>query len=151
MTTVRAASTGAAILGLVAAGLAIGCRLHPAGVVPDTAGSRILITEAMIARSGGQTAWEVLRREVPQFAYRENRSGQATGMERRGPSSFLLNDAPMLIVDGARNVDFRSLQQIPASTLFSIEVLTGIEGTTYYGTDAVGGVILIRTKSGTTP
>jgi len=30
----------------------------------------------------------------------------------------------------------------------SIEVLTGIEGTTYYGTDAVGGVIIIKTQTG---
>ncbi len=102
----------------------------------------------MIERSGGQTAWEVLKREAPQLAYREKRNGQPTGLERRGRSSFVLNDAPMLFVDGVRMVDFRSLEQIAASTLFSIEILTGIEGTTYYGTDAVGGVILVRTKNG---
>jgi len=28
---------------------------------------------------------------------------------------------------------------------------TGIEGTTYYGTDASGGVIIIKTKTGATP
>jgi len=89
-----------------------------------------------------------LRREAPQLTYRENRNGQATGMQRRGRSSFVLNDAPMLFVDGVRNSDFRSLQQLPASILFSIEVLTGTEGTTYYGTDAVSGVILVRTKTG---
>ncbi len=32
--------------------------------------------------------------------------------------------------------------------MLSIEVLTGSEGTTYYCTDAVGGVILVRTKRG---
>jgi len=125
------------------------CRtIRPAPVMAHNNGDRIMITEEMILRSGGQTAWEVLRREAPQLTYRENRNGQATGMQRRGRSSFVLNDAPMLFVDGVRNSDYRALQQLPASVLFSIEVLTGTEGTTYYGTDAVSGVVLVRTKNG---
>jgi len=133
----------------LAVGATLSCgSVHPARATPQSDGSRITITQAMIERSGGQTAWEVLKREAPQLAYREKRNGQPTGLERRGRSSFVLNDAPMLFVDGVRMVDFRSLEQIPASTLFSIEILTGIEGTTYYGTDAVGGVILVRTKNG---
>ncbi len=121
---------------------------RPAPVVPANGSERILITEAMIARSGGQTAWEVLRREVPQMSYGENRNGQATGMERRGRSSILLKESPMLFIDGVRIQELITLQQLPASTVLSIEVLTGAEGTTYYGTDAVGGVILVRTKKG---
>ena len=122
--------------------------IHPSRVVPHSDGGRIIITEEMIARSGGQTAWEVLRREAPQITFGENRSGQATGMTRRGRGSIVLSEAPMLFVDGVRNPDFRSLQQLPASVLQSIEVLTGADGTTYYGTDAEGGVILVRTKTG---
>src|SRR5881409_3376691 len=122
--------------------------IHPAPVIPANGSERILITEAMIARSGGQTAWEVLRREVPQMSYRENRNGQATGVERRGRSSILLSDHPMLFIDGVRIQEFATLQQLPASTVQSFEVLTGAEGTTYYGTDAVGGVIVVRTKKG---
>ncbi len=122
--------------------------LRPAPVIPANGSQRILITEAMIARSGGQTAWEVLRREVPQMSYGENRNGQATGMERRGHSSIMLKDPPMLFIDGVRIQELITLQQLPASSVLSIEVLTGSEGTTYYGTDAVGGVILVRTKKG---
>src|SRR6266850_5006224 len=134
---------------LVAVVVLSACKtFHPAPVVAHNDGDRIFITEAKIARSGGQTAWEVLRREAPQIVYRENRSGQATGMTRRGRGSIVLNDAPMLFVDGVRNPDFRSLQQLPASILLSIEVLTGADGTTYYGTDAEGGVILVHTKTG---
>jgi outer membrane cobalamin receptor len=126
----------------------VACKsLHPAPAASrDT--DRIVITEAMIARSGGQTAWEVLRREAPQLTFGENRNGQATGMTRRGRSSFVLNDSPMVIIDGARNLDIKALQSLPASALMRIEVLTGQEGTTYYGTDAVGGVIIIKTKTG---
>lgn len=122
--------------------------IHPSAVVPHNDGGRIIITEEMIARSGGQTAWEVLRREAPQITYGENRNGQATGMTRRGRGSIVLNEAPMLFIDGVRSPDFRSLQQLPASVLLRIEVLTGADGTTYYGTDAEGGVILVQTKTG---
>ncbi len=130
--------------------LIVACKtFHPAPVSQQSDADRVVITEAMIARSGGQTAWEVLRREAPQLTFRENRNGQATSMSRRGRSSILLNDTPMLLVDGVRSPDLKTLQQIPATTLLSIEVLTGLEGTTYYGTDAVGGVILVHTKIGT--
>jgi outer membrane cobalamin receptor len=40
------------------------------------------------------------------------------------------------------------LIQVPATTLASIEILGSIDGTTYYGSNAVGGVILIHTKNG---
>jgi len=136
------------LLPLILGSLAACHSIHPSAVVPHNDGGRILITEEMIVRSRGQTAWEVLRREAPQLTYRENRNGQATGMTRRGRGSIVLNDAPLLFVDGVRNPDFRSLQQLPASILLSIEVLTGADGTTYYGTDAEGGVILVLTKTG---
>jgi outer membrane cobalamin receptor len=136
-------------VGAVLVVLVSNCKsLHPAPVIPASGSERILITEAMIARSGGQTAWEVLRREVPQMSYAENRNGQATGVEHRGRSSLMLKDHPMLFIDGVRIQEFATLQQLPASTVLSIEVLTGSEGTTYYGTDAVGGVIVVRTKRG---
>jgi len=107
-----------------------------------------LITEERIQKSGGHTAWEVLRREAPMLTFRENRNGQATAMGRRGQASILLSDAPVVILDGVRVPDFRSLQLIPAETILSIYILSGIEGTTYYGTNAVNGVIVIRTKDG---
>jgi outer membrane cobalamin receptor len=136
-----------AVVPLVAS-LLLAASCHPSKPSPQGDADRIVITQEMIARSGGQTAWEVLRREVPQLAFGENRNGQATGMTRRGRSSIMLNDSPMVIIDGARNQDLKQLQSIPASALMRIEVLTGIEGTTYYGTDAVGGVIIIKTKTG---
>ena len=134
---------------LSAACVCAGC-LHarPASAPGNNDRDRILITEAQIERSGALNAWEALKRLAPQFRYSEKRDGQPTQLGRRGRSSILLNDAPRVFVDGADVVDFRSLAQIPASTIFSIEILNGIEGTTYYGSNAVSGVILIRTKNG---
>ncbi|HET7252046.1 MAG TPA: Plug domain-containing protein [Gemmatimonadales bacterium] len=115
--------------------------------VPSS-GDRIFITQEQIARSGASNAWEALKRNAPQLTYREGRNGQPTVLERRGRSSLLLNDAPLLFVDGVQMPDFKNLQSIPAAQLASIEILDGVDGTTYYGTGAEGGVILIRTKNG---
>jgi outer membrane receptor protein involved in Fe transport len=41
----------------------------------------------------------------------------------------------------------RALQLIAASSIEQISILGGIDGTTYYGTNAAAGVIRIRTKT----
>ena len=129
--------------------LAAAC-LHPhaASRPVGNDGDRILITEEMIARSRGQTAWEVLKKEAPQLTYGERRDGRPSKLERRGAASFVLNDAPLIFVDGVQVIEIERLQTLPASTLHSIEILNGLDGTTYYGSNAVSGVIVIRTKNG---
>jgi outer membrane cobalamin receptor len=122
--------------------------MHGTRDTVPSSGDRILITQEQIARSGASNAWEALKRNAPQLTYREGRNGQPTVLERRGRSSLLLSDAPLLFVDGVQLPDFRNLQSIPAAQLASIEILDGVDGTTYYGTGAEGGVILIRTKNG---
>ncbi len=105
-----------------------------------------VITEEAIRESGASTAWDVIRRAAPNIQVRETKSGEPARMWRRGRSSVLLNDAPLVFLDGVKVGDFRALDLIPAQTIRRIEILTGIEGTTYYGTNAVGGVILVHTK-----
>ena len=130
--------------------LSLSCAIHATRPVPSNDGDRIFITADQIAHSGSTTAWEALRKLVPQLTYGEKKSGQPSKLERRGQSSFLLSDAPLVFLDGVRLPDFRTLQQLSAATIESIEVLNGIDGTTYYGSNAVSGVILIRTKDGST-
>jgi outer membrane cobalamin receptor len=128
--------------------LLAGC-IHPRPMRSgDNQGERTVLTEEQIARCGASTAWDVLKRLAPQFSFGEDRNGQPRRLERRGRSSILLNDAPLVFVDGTEMSDFRSLIQIAASTLESIEILGAIDGTTYYGSNAVSGVILIHTKNG---
>jgi vitamin B12 transporter len=107
-----------------------------------------LITMDQIERSGGRTAWDVLKREAPMFLFSEDRNGRPSRLGRRGRASIILDDSPLLFVDGIRWVDFKGLADLPASSLFSIWLLSGAEGTTYYGTDATAGVIVIRTRDG---
>jgi outer membrane cobalamin receptor len=106
-----------------------------------------IISEAEITASGARTAWEALRRTAPYLNMGERGNGTPAMMHRRGRSSILLSDAPIVMVDGVRLSDFRNLDQIPANTIDHIVVMRGIDATTYYGTNAVGGVVLIVSKT----
>ena len=118
---------------------------HPDEVLITPEGHRI-ITQAAIERSGARTAWDALQRTVPFFVFRENSRGKPTRVEHRGRTSMVLRDQPLIIVDGIELTDFSVLGGMPASDLYEIEVLSGIDATTYYGTGATNGVIRIHTK-----
>src|SRR6184192_4349606 len=94
-----------------------------------------VITSDQIERSGAHSAWD-------------DRNGRPSRMGRRGRSSITLDDPPVVVVDGVRLTNFQDLDRIPATTILSITIYTGIEGTTYYGTNAVSGVVVIETKHG---
>jgi outer membrane cobalamin receptor len=130
---------------LLAFGCAHGARHEHAAPRPIG----LFIDEDRIRRSGGATAWDVLKREAPVMSFSENRNGQPSRLGRRGRASIILQDSPLVFLDGVRMEDFRVLADLPAATLQDIWVLNGIDGTTYYGTDAVAGVVLVRTKKGT--
>ncbi|MDP3911932.1 MAG: TonB-dependent receptor plug domain-containing protein [Gemmatimonadales bacterium] len=106
-----------------------------------------LITAEEIAATGARTAWDALRRTAPYLNMSERGSGEPAVMRRRGKSTIILNDAPIVMLDGVRLADFRNLSMIPANTIDHMVVIRGIDATTYYGTNAVGGVVLIKTKT----
>jgi outer membrane cobalamin receptor len=114
---------------------------------PSPSGPTV-ITSEQIERSGANTAWDVLKRAAPMLTLRDDRNGRPSRMERRGRSSIMLDDPPVVVLDGVRMTTFRDLDRIPANTILLITVYTGIEGTTYYGTNAVSGVVVIETKHG---
>lgn len=147
-----------AVHGRSAALLVIGALVAFASAAACAAGPRargggapvgpLVITSEQISRSGANSAWDVLKRNAPMLVLRDDRNGRPSRMERRGRSSILLDDPPVVVVDGVRLTDFRDLDRIPAHTIVSILVYTGIDGTTYYGTNAVSGVVVIETKHG---
>jgi outer membrane cobalamin receptor len=115
-------------------------------VTPD---GRRIVTEKAIEHSGARTAWDALERTVPFFNFNEGNRGRPARVDHRGRSSILLRDEPLIILDGVEMNDYSVLGSMPASDLFEIEVLTGIDATTYYGTNATKGVIRLWTKVGT--
>jgi hypothetical protein len=109
-----------------------------------------VITASAIARSHAKNAWEVLEHNA-HFTVAETVDGEPARIEsRRGRSSILLTSSstPLIYLDGAQLFDLRVLREITAGSIESIHLLNGIEGTTYYGTNAGAGVILIQTKAG---
>ena len=109
-----------------------------------------VITAEAIAASGAKTAWEALRLTVPNVQLRESR-GKPARITRRGKASIYLDDQTRVIIDNVRLSDIRTLEQMAASDILTIEVLSGLDATTYYGGTSTSGVIVIKTKTGPTP
>jgi outer membrane cobalamin receptor len=107
---------------------------------------RRVVTDDQIEQSGARTVWEALQRTVPFFTFKDNNRGGTSGIDHRGRSSIVLRDQPMILMDGVELNDFTTLMSAPAADIREIEVLTGIDATTYYGTGASKGVIRIWTK-----
>jgi len=135
-------------LGVVSAASCGGAR---GGIEQSNApsGGRV-ITADDIAASGAKTAWDAVRLTVPNVQLRENR-GRPTRIQRRGRASIYLDDQVRVMVDNVRVTDIRVLEQVAASDILTIEVLSGLDATTYYGGTSTSGVILIKTKTGPTP
>jgi outer membrane cobalamin receptor len=136
---------GVAALGLLCA---VGCGGARAGSErSSTPSAGKVITAEMIAASGAKTAWDAVRKTVPNVQLRE-RDGQPARIVRRGRASIYLDDQVRVILDNTPVYDIRVLDQVPASNVLSIEVLNGLDATTHYGGTSTSGVIIIRTKNG---
>jgi outer membrane cobalamin receptor len=106
------------------------------------------ITAQEIRASGAGSAWEALKFTVRTHRFTEYRGVPTRIQSGRGQGSIVLREDPLVFLDGARLTDITVLRMIPANNLYSIQVLTGPDATTYYGTSAVAGVILIETTLG---
>ena len=129
------------LLGLV--GIS-GCGVHlrPAGAEPDASPGPVVIYADAIAKSGARTAWDALARTVHFYTFHSN--GR---IEHRGPSSLVLPEQPIVVLDGVALNDMVVLLNMPAQDVSLIEVLDGVNATTYYGTNAGQGVIRIWTRN----
>jgi hypothetical protein len=104
------------------------------------------ITADQIRGLGASNAWEVVERHSGSLLIRHNsRTGQAR-ITHRGVSSLLIRSDVLVVVDGTHLFDWSYLQDIPAETVASIQVLSAREGTIRYGTPAGNGVIVVSTR-----
>ena len=113
-----------------------------------------LITLDMIQQAHASNAWDLLVEMGTGYRIADTQLGGAKSIRNsRGKSSIVLHEAdtPLLVVDGVRMTDPLYLRDIPTSTLLSIRMLNGIDGATYYGTNAGAGVILVSTRLGEIP
>ena len=138
---------------LTAAGFLIAASLSscaPAGYRPPESAARPqLITAEEIAHSSCTNVWDLLRKRARMYNFAEDRYGRPRFITtKRGRSTINLagSDSPMVLVDGARLGDVAALRDMPTDAVESIELESGINGTSSQGTNAVAGVIYIHTK-----
>jgi outer membrane cobalamin receptor len=113
-----------------------------------------VVSAEQIQKSGARTVWEALQLTVPVVSFRgrtQAGSGEELRIRRRGRSSLNLNDDPRVFIDQVRIVDLSVLDGMPAGDVAAIVVLSGLDATTYYGTNAGNGVVLIFTHGKTPP
>jgi outer membrane cobalamin receptor len=139
--TSRALRAGSLAAALTLA--ACGRNPAPRQVVPNSN----LITAEQIAAWGSRDAWEVLRRSG-KVQMREHANEPVRMVSDRGRVSIMLDDSPMVLLDGVRVGDVELLRYVRAATIAQIRFLNSVQGTVSYGTGAVSGVIEIDTKEG---
>jgi hypothetical protein len=145
MNTSSSRSATAAVLScLLAWGCATGQRQEQRA---SNLGGQYVTTE-QIRESGATTAWDALRYTVKTHRFNDYRGVPVRIHSDRGQGSMVLREDPMVFLDGVRLTDILLLRMIPADNLYSIQVITGPDATTYYGTSAVAGVILLETTLG---
>jgi len=138
------------MLALVPIVVAIGCRSGGGNTTPpgDKVYTAHVITSDAIERSGATDAWEIIKKLSTMARAKESYDGEPERLEpKRGHGSIVLHDDPMVYVDGVPIADLRTLRQIGAHDVDSIEEMGSIEATAYFGTNSNAGVILIHSRS----
>ncbi len=122
--------------------------------------------DSLVRTAPVQSLSDLLTARVPgvQIAQVSGAVGGRVKVQVRGLNSVLLNNQPIVIVDGVRYTNeerprlFGSgpgdtdpsspLNDINVNNIESIEVVKGPSAATLYGTDAANGVIVVTTKRG---
>ena len=140
---------GRAVAAVVAAFLLSACGSHgPREATRPSQLSGQYVTAEQIRATGASSAWEALKYTVRTHRFTDYHGVPTRIQSDRGQGSMVLREDPLVFLDGARLTDITILRMIPANNLHSIQVLTGPDATTYYGTSAVAGVILLETTLG---
>ncbi|MHB1192962.1 MAG: TonB-dependent receptor plug domain-containing protein [Longimicrobiales bacterium] len=146
-----AAGRGAHRVWLVAAA----CVLLAAACSPPTLGGSLdpnapkgeVVTAEAIAETHAGNVWDALRWTVRNLTYRSDHNGRPMAIRARGRSYVQSNETVLVYVDGVQLADISVLGQMAASSVERFEILSGIEASTYFGTNAGDGVIHIITKN----
>jgi hypothetical protein len=106
-----------------------------------------VITAAEIAELNVRTAWDVVRLRAPRIVFGQDRTGAPSGVRIQEQRSVNADETPLLVVDGAPVQDIGYLQQLPASEVELIRILTAEAAQPVYGLRAAGGAIVVLTKA----
>ena len=141
-------SRATVLLAAGAAAIAAGCSARGERDLSGRPPVGRIITAEEIRRTGASTVWQALKFTVPSHQFVENKGQPGRIYSDRGVGSMVLREEPLVFVDRARLSDIMLLRQMPANHIHTVQVLNGNDGTTYFGTSATAGVILIETTMG---
>lgn len=103
-----------------------------------------LITREEIAERGWRNAWEIVQ-STGKLHFTESAGDERVTVMHRGVASVTQSNQPLLLVDGVRVGDLGVLQEIRASSILQVRLLSGLEADIGTVGDASAGVIEIET------
>lgn len=134
------------LLLVVAAVSAVGCGQRVRERRYEAPGVQLILPDE-IAASGAQTAWEVVRR-LSHMTTLSTTSGEPSRMYRRGRSSIVIRETPVVVIDGAQATDIAILSTIRADQIAWMRVLTGAASSTQFGAQGGAGAVIVATLRG---
>jgi TonB-dependent Receptor Plug Domain len=130
-----------ALLAGCVATVACGPGLHPRSYDPP--GEQLILHDEIV-KSGAQDAWEAVRR-LSHMTTSSTSAGEPSRMYRRGRSSLVIRETPVIVVDGVQATDLEILTQVRADQIAWIRILTGAASTTRYGAGGGAGAVIVQT------
>jgi hypothetical protein len=114
--------------------------LEPGGTV---------IFQDRIKEMNCRNALEVVERSGAHLLIQREKQGAPVKITHRGRDSLLLKGNVQVVIDGALvNRGVRALEDIPASSIDFIQILSGREAVLRYGAGGGNGVIVVKTSAG---
>lgn len=113
----------------------VGCAYPPGGAEHSRGGADLITSAELDELGAASTALDLIQRLRPNW------------LRTRGAVSFSQNSPIMVYVDRVRLGGPRTLTQIPASTVESIQFLDAMAATRQFGTDHANGAILVTTRN----
>lgn len=109
----------------------------------DPPGEQLILHDE-IMKSGAVDAWEAVRR-LSHMTTSSTAAGDPSRMYRRGRSSIVIRETPVIVVDGIQATDLQILTQVRADQVAWIRILTGAASTTRYGAAGGAGAVIVQT------
>lgn len=118
------------------------------GVMREAQPDGQLITQRDILRTNALNAMEAIERGGTHLLIQRPGAGRVVQISHRGADSIVLGNEILVVVDGNRvRSPERALENIPASTIVYIQILSGRQASTRWGSEAGNGVIVVRTSA----
>ena len=122
---------------------AVGCGHNVHSRAFDPPGEQLILPDE-IAKSGATDAWDVVRR-LTHMSTTSTVAGEPSRMYRRGRSSMVIRERPIVVIDGVQVAELEALSDVRADQISWMRILTGAASTTRYGARGGAGAVIVQT------